>query len=313
MSGKIRKIVWAFDPYGELEECWHRSVDAIKILMEGGPVSVTPVYVLGSGLVPWVENLESKSLEDLAPKIQETMAAKLKEIKAPKTEAPQILTNHRPSNRNDVQVLADFAKGEKADIILINSHGRQGLPRMFLGSFAEDLLLTTKKNLLFISPRVDGEIKSFQKVLYPTVFSLESYKAFSDFLEENRGVVKEVVIFHKVERPIDAVSQSLSTAFGGGWISPESIANANAEKAMEEGRKWIDLASGSGVKAELVVDDGNKGVTTTITDTALAKKADLIAMNTFAEKIDTITVGSITRNVLRTSLVPVLVRHLPGE
>ena len=45
-----------------------------------------------------------------------------------------------------------FAHDEDVDILVMSTHGRTGLPKAFLGSVAEEVMLTTKRPVMLVKP-----------------------------------------------------------------------------------------------------------------------------------------------------------------
>ncbi|RKG30948.1 universal stress protein [Acinetobacter tianfuensis] len=53
----------------------------------------------------------------------------------------------------DAKVIAETAVNHKADLIVMGSHGRKGIQKMLLGSFAQDVLANTQLPVLIVKAK----------------------------------------------------------------------------------------------------------------------------------------------------------------
>jgi nucleotide-binding universal stress UspA family protein len=74
------------------------------------------------------------------------------------------------------------AREEEADLIVMATHGRKGVPRVVLGSVTEAVLHATPAPLLTIPPRAPGRGGSFRRVLCAVDFSPSSPATFAHAL-----------------------------------------------------------------------------------------------------------------------------------
>lgn len=67
-------------------------------------------------------------------------------------------------------VISKLLKQERTDLIVLGTHGRTGLPRLILGSFAEDVFRHSPCPVVTVGPRIDDELaRAYPKnILFPT-------------------------------------------------------------------------------------------------------------------------------------------------
>ncbi len=307
MSQPIKRVLWAFDPYTDISETWKRSKEAVTALQKGEGVQVEPVYVMGADQLDWVGHLEAPQLAKIKPYVQKAMDSRIKQLEMDLLPSV-ILENGENSRKADIDLLLSHAKSTGADVLLINTHAREGVKRFFMGSFAETLALKSNIPVLFVTPNSHA-IESLNKVVFPTNFSAESFDVFRSFLEQYSGIVKEVVIHNKILRPINAFAESSITAMGGSWIAPEEYLTQEAQRREELAQDWVNAAEGLGVKATIEVDEELGDVSDSIEETCKKTKADMVVVGSFASALEAALIGSIARQVVRQADIPAMVFH----
>ncbi|HEY3131407.1 MAG TPA: universal stress protein [Acidobacteriota bacterium] len=114
------------------------------------PVGIDPVIgVFG----PSPEELFLEDRKQLDALIPYNMRRRLNIEKVALTGAP-------------AKVIADFAREKEADLIVVGTHGRKGLDRIFMGSTAENLLRHAPCQVLVVkqkAPRKAAAAKAAQK------------------------------------------------------------------------------------------------------------------------------------------------------
>ncbi len=115
------------------------------------------------------------------------------------------------------QILQAARDGE-ADLVVMATHGRKGVPRVVLGSVTEAVLHATPCPLLTIPPRAAGAGGSFRRVLCAVDFSPSSPATFSHALGMVQEAYGELTVLNVIDR-----------AFSSG---PPLAARARAEDAL---------------------------------------------------------------------------------
>jgi nucleotide-binding universal stress UspA family protein len=187
----------------------------------------------------------------------------------------------------------------------MSTHSRDGLTRLMMGSFAESLLMISKTPLLITHPGAPK--KTINKILFATDLNKTAMGVFRKVLAFAREMETEIVILHVVKHPLEPVIQSGILLLGGGWISSAAHHEKVTEQRESEAKKWHQEALKAGVKVKTIVTPVEGTVTETILSQSQANDCQMIAMAAQSGKLVANWVGSISREVVRSSQCPVWV------
>jgi nucleotide-binding universal stress UspA family protein len=145
------------------------------------------------------------------------------------------------------------------DLVIMGTHGRTGMRKLFLGSAVEEVCRIANRPLLTLGPDLaPGEMK-FKRILFPTNLSIQSTRVLPYLLALAGPLDAIVTILYAV--PLDAVAV------------PEARHLADEARSALEDTLKSDFRQ---TKHEFIVDFGEPAQT--ILRVAREKKADLIAM-----------------------------------
>lgn len=130
----VKKAVWGVDLFEEALPLDQSVLRELQDLHSSGRLDVVPAYVFSP--MTKIEYLAEKTLEDM-------LRARLEDSQV-KFGRPRIIVQDTLSVMSAVQSLLEFAEEEDAGLIILSSHGRKGLARLMLGSFAERVLHSAK-------------------------------------------------------------------------------------------------------------------------------------------------------------------------
>lgn len=301
-----KKIIWAFDPYTDIVETWKRTEETVNCLNVNDGFEVEPVYVLGSDLLKWVGNVTPPQIEHIRPFVDKTLQERISALKIKHLKAPEVIESMNTSRRQDVKSLVEYVNNQKPNLLVLNTHAREGVKRFFMGSFAENILLQCKSPILYINPSIEP-VQSMKSALFPTDFSDHSFGVFKKFIKELDGVLKSVTVFSKVLRPINAFAEAGVTALGGAWVAPEQYIEQEKKFRSEDSDKWLQYAKEQGLECDLIIDDSLGDVVDSVG--IYEKDVDFVAMSSESGPMESVVVGSIARSVIRNSNKPVMVCH----
>lgn len=148
--------------------------------------------------------------------------------------------------------LSDIVGQKQIDLIVVGTHGRQGVGKVIMGSVAERIFRHAPCPVLTIGPGIRGEPDRFAElhtILVPTDFSPESLSAVAFATSLARAHQARLYLLH-VTRGDDAPVTSLKTALHNMTASETDLPFAT-KVFVEAGipsRKILDLAD------ELAVD-----------------------------------------------------------
>ncbi|MCB0356334.1 MAG: universal stress protein [Bdellovibrionales bacterium] len=301
-------IVWAFDPYTDLNDTWQATLGVIDSLDGNKEIKIHPYYVLGQEMVHWVANITPPKLELIQPKVQDFMAKKVANFKRKDIQEPKVIISNGFSTRDDIETFNNELQKLQPQLVVLNTHQRKGLSRFFMGSFTENFLLKCKFPTLVIPPSYKFSHK-IAKTLIPTSFNDNEKPFFKDFIAGKNCFKSHLLLYSKVFHPIDAFATSAATALGGAWVSLESFSQEVVVDRMKKGDLWCGEAKEQGLKCEVKVDDNPKDFIESLLEIIKQESIDLIALPSFTGKTEAILLGSNAREIIRSSEVPVLLRH----
>lgn len=305
------KILWAVDAFDDLPDLQRKTDLLLRSVAKHTPITVDPVYVLSPeqlGVTLEFSEHWTKKYEPLAKK---SLAAKLSDIGIPGISQPQILIHDRASLRGDVEVLADHAKTHDYDLIVVGTHGRKGLKRMVMGSFAEELLMQSSVPVLVMRDTVvvsnpDTETTPM-KVLVAHDLAKTDLSFLSEVFKFTKRLGAHLTLLNVIPRPLEVVFQSGVYLLSEGWVTVPVYAEGEQHRQKNQAAHIQEQAKLLGIKCDVVIDDLSSSVTESILRHAQERKIDFIAMSARSGPVASALIGSIARQVVRTATCPVWV------
>ena len=305
------KVAWAFDPYSDMADTWLATLDFVeKVRGTNKEWVVYPMYVLGQEMVHWVSNVTPPQLELVQPKVEEYMRLQVSSLQRSELAAPRVIISEGFNSRNDIEAFNKELQQLQPDFVVMNTHQRKGLTRLFMGSFTENFLLKSQFPTLILPPDMKGSAK-LTKTLLPSSFADKEKEFYTDFVSGKMGFASDVILYSKVFHPIDAFATSTATVLGGSWVSIEAFSQEVITHRLKKGEQWAAEAP-QGVTVKVRVDDKPQDFADSLLQVAKEEGAELIALPSFTGKAEAIFLGSNAREVIRQSSLPVLVRHYPN-
>lgn len=297
----FNRVVWAVDA---LEEGvgQKKGLALLRSLAKVTQAEIIPVYILTAPYADSSSALSSnfeQAFQALAEKRMEELRSQsgISSMKSGK-----VLFSRKGSTRKDVQVLIDFAEQQEADAIVLATHARSGISRLFMGSFAETLAMHSPVPLLTENPDVEVREK-ISKVLYPTNFHKMYRLGFERVVEFAKIMESKLTLFY--QEPIIA----------GAFMSPEIYKYIEKENRArrEIALEWKKWAEDKGVEAEVYLEEKPASIGQAIDDFAKGGQFDIIAMLSEADEASAVVMGSITRQVVRQAPCPVWIMRIGDE
>lgn len=198
--------------------------------------------------------------------------------------------------------IVDAARDKSADLIVLGTHGRRGVSRLFFGSVAERLVRTSPVPLITTAAGAQriGFGPRLRHLLVATDFGEPAQRARSLACALARRFDARVTILHVVPW----LSASLART-----LPAEAEVVAKAKLAL---KAELELAKqeATGVDSLLVEGDPRER----ILSAAREVNADLVAMGTHARHgLSRVFLGSVAEAVVRASEIPVLTLSSEGE
>lgn len=294
--GNLKQVLWAYDPFERDLTIDRKTIIELAASLKQMGAAITPVHIFTP-----TSSGERFSLSSISGLIQEQFKQWPIEI-----ERPVVLINPSRSVGKAIELFSDYANKVKADLILVTSHGRRGFERMAFGSFAETLLRTAKKPVLFLNHDSRVAHSSLQKVFWATDFSKECEAAFRHFISHAHGFCSEIIIYHEVNLALEMTAIGMYGAMG---VPAPITADARAEQekwAKGEAKKWIRRANKAGFVASAIVHEGYD-LTRTISEEAIKNNIGLVVMAAHSTPLEVLLMGSHAKAVFRSGVLPVWV------
>lgn len=199
-------------------------------------------------------------------------------------------------------VINEYAVEAGIDLIVLGTHGRRGLRRVFMGSVAEEVIRSAPCPVYCIRQKDDEAtppVRMPERVLVPTDFSEYAGRAIA----AGRRFIADEGQLHLVHVVEDMVPPAI---YGLEYPTYHDMSEEIERHARDE---LANLAAS-------VVDRGIQVVTSVITGYAASalidysrdNDIDLIVLSTHGRSgVERLLLGSVTEKVVRTSETPVLI------
>jgi len=305
----LQKIIWLIDPFQEDTALLMKTFSQLKSLTSGIASQIEPVYVLVPDEIDRMAfTMDLLSIKDYRDASKKAVKKFISKIKYPGLKAPQVLENPKGTRMGAIHELLKYAKKNKANLIVTSSHGKKGLNRFFMGSFAENIILHSQTPVFILNPNTANK-KNYKKILFPTHFSSKDKKTYKNLLEFAKAHGSEITLFHQVPNYLDPVISSGAIMLGGGTVTFDQYLSDETERTRKTAKRWAKEAEKLGVSVRILISPRGRSIVDAILKTASSKKMSLIAMSSETGAIASRVLGSISRQVARHAPVPVWIQH----
>lgn len=297
----LSKIIWAFDPLEKNINTIRVVAKTLKAITSRWRAQIQPVYVLSAGQF----NIIAENWNDWDTRYRRLAQWKIDSVWGLATFegvlSPKIITENSQSLRQAVRTMLKCAREESADLIVTATHSRRGLQRMFLGSFAETLLLQSEIPILTVNPSTKP-LTSIDTIFFPTTLTDRDHNELDIVTRLANTLSADLELYHKYPM-----------LFKPGEIDePESYAEFEKKTLTatnKKARDWIQQAKRTGVRARIITDTDHGPLPEAIVAHAKTPSSQIIAMFSELGAVASTILGSNTRQVIRTARCPVWVLH----
>lgn len=297
MSKNKTTIIWALDPFKTEKKLLIKSAVYLEKLARDLDAVVKPTYILSPHMVflPMDYFIPPSEL-DFVKKAQEKLDETLKQFKSKYFLPGIVLNDNSNSLRGSVDTFIANAKDEKAACIFATTHARKGLPRFWLGSFVETLLMHSPVPVISLNPNTKSTT-NITSILFPTDLSIRSVKSLLKILPMAKKLGAKLYVLHIFgTAQANLASVELS---GVTYDYYEGILDGIKRDSQSRLDKLVERCKKSGVTCEGILTSTNKSLTDEILRVAKAKKVKLVAMASISGPIENMLTGGITRQVVR--------------
>jgi nucleotide-binding universal stress UspA family protein len=293
---KARKIIWAVDPFESHKDTRDAIISFFKLFSERYDAQIEPVYIFSPESFNLPIKLSDPWHKQYEPELKKALEFATRDA-GTLFKKPAILRQKSRSLRAAVDTLLLHAKDTGADLIITGTHGRSGLDRFLVGSFAETLLLQSKLPVMVIHP--GWKPKPIEKILFPTDFSKGSKDVLKRVIEIARVWDAELLIQHSIERPIEPVFQSGLYLMGGGWVPLDEFLTVARDRGAQLLSDYKKVAEKAGIKVRTFLDSSAVSIKESIQGIAAQENVSLIAIEARSGAAKSALLGSISRQVIR--------------
>ena len=168
-------------------------------------------------------------------------------------------------------VVLDVIQKKKIDLLVLGTHGRTALKKIFLGSIAEELFRRASCPVLTVGPSAEP-LRQIRRVLFATDFGHASAQALPYAMEFANQTDGELTLLHVASPlPVEYV--------GPGWYPGSDFTElrmASERKSMQQLQDLLPSGDGLKCKVEHLVEVNS--VPAGIIEVAVRLGADLIVM-----------------------------------
>jgi nucleotide-binding universal stress UspA family protein len=201
-----------------------------------------------------------------------------------------------------------FLASEKVDLLVIATHGRGGVKRLVLGSFAEEVLRHAPCPILLVKRPKDGAPPAFppRRILVPTDFSANNAPALETAKLWARRFGAEVRLLHVIEHALDlyGVRQDLMPISNQLFEGIRKDADSKLRALVAD--EWSGIRNAYVIRAGMPVAETVREIQ--------EYKPDLVILGTHGRTgWHRLLLGSVAEGVLRRAPCPVLALRGPED
>jgi len=222
-------------------------------------------------------------------------------------DPPQVICHQESNTKKSINLITVFARSMNADAIIVSSHGRTGVDRLLMGSFAEQLILKAQPPVIVLGKSYRNWEQ--ERVLFATDLSAASKKALDHARPLLSALKAQVVLYHSLRRP-EFLSLDPGILLPGGNLLPIQEFMKN-EKVTSEAllQKWCDELDRERIRATRVVGEAHGDLALEIREAAGIKNATWIALASEHGALSASVFGSVARTLARDFDGPVWISH----
>lgn len=212
-----------------------------------------------------------------------------------------------------IRAIIDAAQAHACDLIVMGTHAREGLPRLLLGSVAEQVLRQSPLPVMLLRDAAQAPFEgNFQRLLIPVDGGVAGQVALETGIELARRLGAALILLHVVPEPMLLTGDFI----GVGYVMPDWQGQHSTLKREGEALLASALARCGALKAETrLVPSLRRDVGTVILEVSKAEGVDLVIMGTHGRQgLERLLLGSVAEQVAHHAETPVLLaRSIPAS
>ena len=315
-SESSQKIIWAIDPFEDTLKSRPQLLTVLEQIANRQKGAVEPVHVLnfspeadGEFLIAQPVFGQYPDFSHYRDAAEKTIHSLVKEVPGIEFLPARILMSEKSALVELVQTLIDYAVKTHAVQIVVGTHARKGISRVFMGSFAETLLLHSPLPVITIGPECLDHLQRGQ-ILFATDFGDGSADAFRSLIRfaKDRGL--GVTLFHVIPQRIEPLFEAGSYILSGTSISMPNYLSEEESQRRKLAEQWVVEAQQAGVEVQVHFEFGKGNIVDLILKQSKRGNSAWIAMAAESGALKSAVIGSMVREVVRQATCPVWVLRL---
>lgn len=260
--------------------------------------------VLGPSEVNWPSDFTSDWEAEFKKLGQATLTGFLKRNKASSGISSKVLLQPYQSTKETVRLVAKEARSKKASAIAVFTHGRKAGPGV-PGGFVASMIYESSVPVLALNATAP-RTTSVKTILLATDFSREGARTFRKTVALAKKTRAKLVLLHILPTNFNE-TMAASVELAGGWNNVETYLKAEESAARTKANRWMRQATAQGVNGSIEILNNSYSVPKSVLTSAARNRADLIVVTQKIGRWSSYVLGSVTRDILAKSLLPVLV------
>lgn len=289
----IQRILYATDLSSGSEPAWHEAKQLGRLFnAEILLVHVVPFVVLPTeGYFP--PQLYDELVKSARREAESGFDRLLGSVAASGLKVRIRLEDGAPAQR-----ILEVANEERADVVIVGTHGRTGLQRAILGSVADRLVRQAPCPVVTVPPTLgDKPGGKIRRICYATDFSPSARAAWPWAIAMASAADAEVDLVHVTFSPVP--DRHLSAEALG------RIGHMLHEQGRAEAQRFLEQSPFPGGRISVRLSHGDPGEQ--IVHQAQAQSADLIVMGTHGwSGVVRWMLGSVAHHVIQAAPCPIL-------
>ena len=301
---KTESALWAVNPFEKEVKATDAVVRLAELLRSKCGWKFLPAYVASPYELQMSLEFSSPMAKRFEFMAEQAMHTYMQKVGWDRDCPTVVVSDTEPSLRSNVKALIQLSKKNRSRVILAATHGRKGIERFMLGSFAETLMHLSAVPLVLVNPRSKPN-PAIRKIIFCTDFSAVSKKAFKHLLPLAKNLGAKVEILHVFKDVPPWTQVSVDPWLPQALLYYPDMPKVQEKRLNHSGRKWVQEAKRYKVPASFHLAKAQKEVAKEILNYATKSKAQMLAMAIESGPVTANVIGSTTRKVVREASVPV--------
>ncbi len=288
----IKKTLFTTD----FSPCAQQALNHALFLAENYNTELHLVHVIQTHRNDMIEPMaQVANAEEVYKQLQKNAVSRLQDMVEGKGDAINIHCEAL-CGVNVVESIIEYITANDIDVVVLGTHGRQGINRFIMGSVAEKIVRIAPCSVLTVRCE---EVAALENILIPIDFSEYSNKALRVAVDVASRYNAALHILHVIEKHSYPAIYKESVRRGKDWIH-----DAKA-RTKEEVERLLKEYSADGLTTKLHITEGHPS--RDIITFTRENKVDLIIVATHGLRgLNYLLMGSVAEKVVRFADCPVI-------